>query len=106
MRRRSTPPASGRPQRPPAVRRSSMTQEETETIAAPPGERYYYGTGRRKCAVARVRLYPGSGNIVINGKPFQDLFTRPIHQVKGRRPLETTDTGGRVDVPGQNARGG
>ena len=72
-----------------------MTQEEAETIAAPPGERYFYGTGRRKCAVARVRLYPGSGIIVINGKPFQDLFTRPIHQVKVRRPLETTDTGGR-----------
>src|SRR3990172_5255737 len=80
MRRRSTPRASGRPQRPPpAVRRSSMTQEEAETIAAPPGERYFYGTGRRKCAVARVRLYPGTGTIVINGKSFQDMFTRPIH---------------------------
>src|SRR4030067_2774170 len=93
MRRRSTPPASGRPQRPPpAVRRSSMTQEETETTAAPPGERYYYGTGRRKCAGARVRLYPGSGAIVVNGKPFQDLFTRPIHQAKVRRPRETADS--------------
>src|SRR3989304_918744 len=105
--RGSTRPASERPHRPPpAVRRSSMTQEDTDTIAAPPGERYYYGTGRRKCAVARVRLYPGAGTIVINGKPFQDLFTRPIHQVKVRRPLETTDTGGRFNVQVKIAGGG
>src|SRR3972149_3523644 len=83
-----------------------MTQEDTETIAAPPGERSYYGTGRRKCAVPRVRLYPGSGNIVINGKSFQDMFTRPIHQMKVRRPLETTDTGGRFNVQVKIAGGG
>ena len=83
-----------------------MTQEDTETTAAPPGERYFYGTGRRKCAVARVRLYPGSGAIVVNGKPFQDLFTRPLHQVRVRRPLETTDTGGRFNVQVKIAGGG
>src|SRR3990170_1521264 len=105
-RRRSTPPASGRPPRPPAVRRNSMTKEETETIAPPPGERYFYGTGRRKCAVARVRLYPGSGTIVINGKPFQDVFTRQLLQVKVRRPLETADAGGRLNVQVKIAGGG
>ena len=35
---------------------------------------YYYGTGRRKTAVARVRLFPGSGPVVINGKPFDEAF--------------------------------
>ena len=83
-----------------------MTQEETETTAAPPGERYFYGTGRRKSAVARVRLYPGSGIIVINGKPFQDMFTRPIHQTKVRLALETTDAGSRFNVQVKIAGGG
>jgi len=35
---------------------------------------YYYGTGRRKTAVARVRLFPGEGPLVINGKPFEEAF--------------------------------
>jgi len=43
-------------------------------------QHYYYGTGRRKTSVARVRLYPGAGAIVINGKPFEEVFTRPLHQ--------------------------
>jgi small subunit ribosomal protein S9 len=43
-------------------------------------QHYFYGTGRRKTAVARVRLYPGTGAIVINGKPFEEVFTRPLHQ--------------------------
>ncbi|MEE8517999.1 MAG: 30S ribosomal protein S9, partial [Dehalococcoidia bacterium] len=39
-------------------------------------ETYYYGTGKRKCAIARVRLYPGgSGTIVINGKPIEEVLT-------------------------------
>jgi len=83
-----------------------MTQEDTETVAAPPGERYYYGTGRRKSAVARVRLYPGSGNVVINGKPFQDVFSRPIHQTKVRLPLETADAASRFNVQVKIAGGG
>jgi len=83
-----------------------MTQEETETVAAPPGERYYYGTGRRKSAVARVRLYPGSGTVVINGKALQDVFTRPIHQTKVRLPLETADAGSRFNVQVKIAGGG
>ncbi len=43
-------------------------------------EQYFYGTGRRKTAVARVRLYPGNGAIVVNGKPFEEIFTRDIHR--------------------------
>ena len=39
-------------------------------------EQYFYGTGRRKCAVARVRLYPGNGAVVINGKPMEEVFSR------------------------------
>ncbi len=37
---------------------------------------YYYGTGRRKSSVARVRLYPGEGGLVVNGKPGDEYFSR------------------------------
>jgi len=83
-----------------------MTQEQTSDLIAPAGEKYYAGTGRRKCAVARVRLYAGSGMIVINGKPFQELFTRPLHQTKLRRALSVTDTDGRFNVQAKIAGGG
>jgi len=56
------------------------------------GEHYYYGTGRRKRAVARVRLYPGTGTIVINGKPFEEVFTRLVYQIIVRQPLLLTET--------------
>ena len=38
--------------------------------------RYYYGTGRRKTSVARVRLYPGTGEMIVNDKPMAEYFTR------------------------------
>lgn len=53
---------------------------------------YYYGTGRRKTAVARVRLYPGSGPIVVNGKPFDELFTKERQRREILQPLVVTDT--------------
>jgi len=56
------------------------------------GQHYYYGTGRRKRAVARVRLYPGTGTIVINGRPFLEVFTRPVYQGIVRQPLLLTET--------------
>ena len=45
-------------------------------------EQYFYGTGRRKTAVARVRLYPGNGAIVVNGKPYEEIFTRDLHRAE------------------------
>lgn len=72
-----------------------MTDEAT--IALPKGE-YHYGTGRRKEAVARVRLYAGSGNILINGKPYLELFTRNVYQIKCREALEVTSTTSQYDV--------
>ncbi len=53
---------------------------------------YYYGTGRRKCAVARVRLFPGKGPIVVNGKPFEELFPGDRLQRAIRQPLMVTET--------------
>ena len=74
-----------------------MTDEDTTTMATPPGE-YHYGTGRRKEAIARVRLYPGSGNILINDKPYLELFSRSIYQIKIRQPLEVTGTASQYDI--------
>jgi small subunit ribosomal protein S9 len=53
---------------------------------------YYYGTGRRKTAVARVRLYPGGGPIVVNGKPLDELVTEESLRREILRPLAVTDT--------------
>jgi small subunit ribosomal protein S9 len=83
-----------------------MTQEQTTELTVPEGEQYYYGTGRRKCAVARVRLYPGSGSVIINGKPLQEVFTWELLRLKVRRPLITTETEERFDVYAKLAGGG
>ena len=52
---------------------------------------YYHGTGRRKCSVARVRLYPGKGETVVNDKPLEEVFPRPLHRYLIFRPLEVTE---------------
>ena len=49
---------------------------------------YYYGTGRRKSAVARVFLKPGKGAINVNGKPVDDFFGRETGRMVVRQPLE------------------
>ena len=82
-----------------------MTDEPTTEMAVPPGE-YFYGTGRRKEAVARVRLYAGSGNILINGKPYMEMFTRSVYQIKIRQPLEVTSTASQFDVYAKIKGGG
>jgi small subunit ribosomal protein S9 len=66
----------------------------------------YWGTGRRKTAIARVRLVPGSGNVVINGKP-GDLYLQfnPDHISGVKAPLETLGLENEYDVL-VNAHGG
>ncbi len=59
---------------------------------------FYYGTGRRKTSVARTRLYPGSGQIIINDRPLDDFFPRPTQQVIIRQPLVQTNMLSRFDV--------
>lgn len=55
-------------------------------------KRYYQGTGRRKTAVARVRLFPGNGEIVVNGRKPEDYFgPRDVLQRMIRQPLTVTD---------------
>ncbi len=58
----------------------------------------YYGTGRRKKSVARVRLVPGNGAIVINKRDIDDYFGLETLKVVVRQPLELTKTNGKFDV--------
>lgn len=69
-------------------------------------QEYYQGTGRRKTAVARVRLYPGTGVIVVNGKPYQEVFSRPLHQVTLLHPFRVTETQDRFNAQVKVAGGG
>ncbi len=59
---------------------------------------YYYGLGRRKSSVAKVRLYPGTGTVVINGRPMEEVFSRPIHRQLIEQPLSATENAGKFNV--------
>jgi small subunit ribosomal protein S9 len=62
------------------------------------GDARFLATGKRKSAIARVTLLPGSGEIVINRRPLEEFFPRPLHQTMARQPLATTGYEGSVDV--------
>lgn len=66
----------------------------------------YYGTGRRKSSVARVRLVPGSGKVVINGRDLNDYFGRGTLELIIRQPLVLTGTNDQYDVLASVAGGG
>lgn len=63
------------------------------------------GTGRRKTAVARVRLAPGNGQVIVNGRPASEYFGRPVLEALVRSPLQVTKSEGRFDVY-VNVKGG
>ncbi|MBR5704782.1 MAG: 30S ribosomal protein S9 [Deltaproteobacteria bacterium] len=57
-----------------------------------------YGTGRRKTAVARTRLYPGAGQIEVNGRPMEQYFPRKTLQMIVRQPLVLTKLAEKFDI--------
>ena len=57
-----------------------------------------WGLGRRKKAIARVRIKPGAGAFIVNGKPLEDFFPVEACQRSARRPLEASETLGTYDV--------
>ncbi|MBB3662110.1 MULTISPECIES: 30S ribosomal protein S9 [Prauserella salsuginis group] len=81
----------------------------SETPAAPKPSRAAGGTaqtvGRRKEAVVRVRLVPGSGQFKLNGKPLEDYFPNKVHQQLIREPLVTVEKPESFDISA-NLRGG
>ena len=67
---------------------------------------YYYGTGRRKTAIARVRIMPGSGAIIIDGKPYEERFPSLEHQRIIVQPLQVTENMGKYNVMAKVEGGG
>jgi len=61
-------------------------------------ESYVWGTGKRKCAIAQVRLFPGQGDIIVNDKPYQEAFPRIEHRHMIEHPLLVTDNMGKFRV--------
>jgi small subunit ribosomal protein S9 len=61
-------------------------------------QQHYYGTGRRKSAVARVFATTGSGRIIVNNKPVEEYFGRKTDQMVVRQPLELVSLGEKIDV--------
>ena len=59
---------------------------------------YFYGTGRRKSSVARVRLIPGNGNITVNKRSLDDYFGMELLRREVKRPLELVGVEGKFDV--------
>jgi small subunit ribosomal protein S9 len=58
----------------------------------------FYATGKRKNAIARVLLKPGSGKLVVNERPVENYFGRPTSRMVIMQPFELTQTAGRFDV--------
>ena len=65
-----------------------------------------YATGKRKDAIARVWVKPGTGKIVVNGKEFNEYFARPVLQLILRQPIMLTDRDGQYDINVTVAGGG
>lgn len=61
-------------------------------------QHYYHGTGKRKNAIAQVRLYPQGGAIVINGKSLDETFPWPNWQILVRQPFRVTETEGKFSA--------
>ena len=68
-------------------------------------EATYYGTGRRKTSVARVRLVPGQGKVIVNGRELKDYFALKTMELIIKQPLELTGTTNAYDVLA-NVQGG
>ncbi len=66
----------------------------------------YYGTGRRKRAVARVYLRPGSGDFKVNGRPFEQYFVTESQRVSAKQPLVSTESSAAFNVVARVTGGG
>ena len=99
-----SPPATptvepGSPPATPTVELGSPpATEEVLEVPPPPTSGLYWGTGRRKSAVARVRLVPGAGKILINKREVEDYFTQPQERLAVRESLLATKTEKAFDV--------
>lgn len=65
-----------------------------------------YGTGRRKCAIARVWLENGDGSIVVNGRDFKDYFCRPVLEILVKSPLTALELEDKYNIHARVVGGG
>src|SRR5258708_36656760 len=84
----------------------TATAEKTESTDPKAKQTFIWGTGRRKSAVARVRVAPGTGKIEINGRTLNDYFTFERDRKAIFGPLEVTNTGGKMDIIVNTSGGG
>ncbi|MBI1368805.1 MAG: 30S ribosomal protein S9 [Planctomycetes bacterium] len=81
-----------------------MTQTQTlpqttePKAADKPKFGFWWGTGRRKSAIARVRVRPGSGKFLINDREVDNYFSEIQHRTDAQAPLTATNTAGKIDV--------
>src|ERR1700744_3491030 len=83
---------------------SESSTSAVETPAAP--KTFTWGVGRRKSAVARVRIAPGTGKIELNGRTLNEFLTSERDRKSLFGPLEVTNTGGKLDVFARCTGGG
>jgi small subunit ribosomal protein S9 len=69
-------------------------------------QRFYYGTGRRKTSVARVKVLAGAGGIVVNGKPAEEVLSTPSWMATAQAPLRAVKLLGQVSVVARIEGGG
>jgi small subunit ribosomal protein S9 len=69
-------------------------------------QHYYYGTGKRKTAIAQVRIYPGQGQITINEKPIDEVFPLPAWQSVILEPIKLTSMAGKFNIVAKLHGGG
>jgi small subunit ribosomal protein S9 len=85
---------------------SPVAADEQVELPQPPASGVFWGTGRRKSAVARVRMMPGEGKILINKRPVDEYFHEPQERLAVREPLLATNTETVFDVLVKVAGGG
>ncbi len=113
MPKEAKPETKNKEQEPQAAPAAEAPTEETPAKPAPKtkaskvktGKTYFWGTGRRKTSVARVRIAPGSGVFQVNGKEIKEHFCIERLRQHASAALEATSTAGRLDVF-VNVRGG
>ena len=94
-------PVAAAPAEPPVAEKPKVVYERSKK----PGG-YYWGTGRRKTSVARIRVRPGTGKIEVNGRTVDDYFHEPKDRNNVLAPLRTTDTLDKMDVFANVSGGG
>ena len=58
----------------------------------------FLGTGRRKSSIARVRIMPGKGNLIVNGKPLDEYLPTEVLRIIAKHPFDVTGTNGKFDM--------